>query len=57
MNYVLDHSYFRRYSQSARIIPESNNRLRMNVQTMSKADNYNKYNYDQALGEKYTGQR
>ena len=24
---------------------------------MSKADNYNKYNYDQASGEKYTGQR
>ena len=24
---------------------------------MSKADNYNKYDYDQASGEKYTGRR
>ena len=24
---------------------------------MSKADNYNEYDYDQTSGEKYTGQR
>ena len=29
----------------------------MNVQTMSKADNYNEYDYNQALGEKHTGQK
>ena len=29
----------------------------MNKQTMPKSDNYNKYNYDQASGEEYAGQR
>ena len=47
VNYVLDHLYFRGYSQSAKT----------NVLIMSKADNYNEYNYDQLLGKKYTGQK
>ena len=41
VNYVLDCLYFRKYSQSART----------NIWTMSKKDNDNNYNYDQALGE------
>ena len=28
---------------------------RMNVQTMSKTDNYNEYDYNQASSEKHTG--
>ena len=44
VNYILDHLYFRKYSQSVRI----------NVQTMLKVDINNNYNYDQALGEKHT---
>ena len=30
---------------------------RTNAQTMLKTDNNNDYDYDQALGEKYSGQR
>ena len=47
VNYVLNHSYFRRNTHSARL----------NVQIMSKADNYNEHDYDQISGEKYTKQR
>ena len=47
VNYDLDHLYFRGYSQNART----------NIWTISKADNNNNYNYDQALGKKYTWQK
>ena len=43
VNYLLDRSYFRGYSQS----------VRTNVQMMSKADNYNEYNYDQTSGKNH----
>ena len=42
VNYVLERLYFRKNIQS----------LRINVQIMLKADNYNKYDYDQVWGEK-----
>ena len=43
VNYVLDRSHFRGYSQSART----------NERTMSKTDNNNDYDYDQTSGEKH----
>ena len=55
INYVLDRLYFKGYSQSAKTISKQDNRLRANVQIMSKADNYNEYDYNQALGEKHMG--
>ena len=46
VNYVLDCLYFRGYSQS----------MRINVQTISKADNNNNYDDDKAMDEKHMGQ-
>ena len=46
VNYILNFSYFRENSQN----------VRTNIRTMSNVDNYNKYNYDQVMDEKYTEQ-
>ena len=43
VNSVLDSSYFRANS--------------LNMRTIPKPDNYNEYDYNQALGEKQTGRR
>ena len=57
INSILDRLYFRGNSQSVRTILKPDNALRANIQIMSKADNYNKYNYNQGLGKKHTEQR
>ena len=55
-DHVLDRSYFRRYSQIVRAIPNQLIAPRTNIRTMSKADNNNDYDYDlQASDEKHTG--
>ena len=56
VNYVLDHLHFRRNSLSMRTIPKPDNSTE-NKQTMSKANNYNKYNYDQESGGKHMGRK
>ena len=53
-DHVLDRLYFRRY----RLCEQFPNQLiapRTNARAMSKTDNYNKYDYSQASGEKHTG--
>ena len=59
VNYLLDRSHFRGYSQSAQTNKRTNKQehKKMNKQTMSEADNYNKYNYDKELGKKHMWQR
>ena len=55
VNYVLDCLYFRRYSQIVRAFLKPVNTPKTNAQMMSKADNNNNYDFDQASGEKQTG--
>ena len=53
MNYVLDCLYFRKNSQSVRSIFKSDNIIKIKYLNNTKADNNNKYDYDQTLGEKH----
>ena len=56
INYILERLYFKGNSQSMRTIPKPNNSTknkRLN-DVKNNQENYNKYNYDQVLSEKYT---